>query len=257
MLATISLLTCLVFAVTYPVYLAIGYRPSLGQGFHRFHVGLAGFLGAMTLMGLWLMAAPDSILLPVAVWVLALLMMSWMSWRRDSFGAGMIVLPGGFGVWIFFIVQRQLTGLGVLEAAVGVLAGLILTGAFFTMNLGHWYLNVSGLPIAHLKKAVRVFTLFLLGRFVWDVGALMAGQVEYTGDRISLFDFLLTTEGFLLWPALFFGTVFPLIAVIFVNGTLKVKSTQSATGILYVIVSSVLIGDIAYKYYLFRHGIAL
>ena len=54
-----------------------------------------------------------------------------------------------------------------------------------------------------------------------------------------------------------FGTIFPLVALYFVDGTLKVKSTQSATGILYVILIAILIGDLTYKYYLIQYGIVL
>ena len=60
-------------------------------------------------------------------------------------------------------------------------------------------------------------------------------------------------EGIFLLVAFFFGTLFPLVSIYFVWGTLKVKSTQSATGILYVLLSAILIGDIAYKYYLLNY----
>jgi hypothetical protein len=60
-------------------------------------------------------------------------------------------------------------------------------------------------------------------------------------------------EGIFLLVAFFFGTLFPLVSIYFVWGTLKAKSTQSATGILYVLLSAILIGDIAYKYYLLNY----
>ena len=61
----------------------------------------------------------------------------------------------------------------------------------------------------------------------------------------------------MLGVGLFFGVVFPLILTYMVYETVKVKSTQSATGILYVVVTSVLMGELAYKYYLLEYGLVL
>ena len=74
---------------------------------------------------------------------------------------------------------------------------------------------------------------------------------------IPLYVFMNRMDGFFLWVAIFFGTLLPLICNYFVIGTLKVKSTQSATGILYAILVAVFMGDLTYKYYLFKYGIAL
>ena len=56
---------------------------------------------------------------------------------------------------------------------------------------------------------------------------------------------------------IFFGALFPLFSLYFVLGTLKLKNTQAATGILYVTLCSVLLGDLTYKYYLIKFGIPL
>jgi hypothetical protein len=94
-------------------------------------------------------------------------------------------------------------------------------------------------------------------RFLWDAVQLATAKVMRDGDWIPLWQFLFQLDGFFLLIALFFGTLFPLITLYFVKGTLEVKSTQSATGILYVILSAVLIGDITYKYYLIKFGLIL
>ena len=138
-----------------------------------------------------------------------------------------------------------------------VLGGLIFSASLFTMNLGQWYLNVHGLPISHLRKASCVLGGFLFLRLIWDMLMISSGHILYDGNDISLIKFMSKIDGFFLLIALFFGTLFPLISLYFVKGTLDVKNTQSATGILYVILTSILIGDLTYKYYLIKFGIAL
>ncbi len=140
---------------------------------------------------------------------------------------------------------------------IGLLGGLIYCAALFAMNLGHWYLNVHGLPMKHLIRSVDVFWFFIVLRAVWDVLIMCSGKILYNGDLISLIHFVSRFDGFLLWVGLFFGTIFPLISLYFAKEVLKLKNTQSATGILYVILCSVLLGDIAYKYYLTKYGIFL
>ena len=138
-----------------------------------------------------------------------------------------------------------------------IVGGFILCSSFYTMNLGHWYLNVHGLPMSHLKRAVYVFWFFLILRALWDVLALLTMRILSRGEMIPLWKFMGQMDGFFLVIAFFFGTLFPIISLGFVKGTLDVKSTQSATGILYVVLSSVLIGDMTYKYYLIRYGLGL
>ena len=125
------------------------------------------------------------------------------------------------------------------------------------MNLGHWYLNVHGLPIAHLNRAVSVLGGCLFIRALADVYFIFAQKLLYDGELISIFQFMLQFDGFFLWIALFFGTLFPLISLYFAKGALDVKNTQATTGILYAILCSVLIGDLTYKYYLIKFGVAL
>ena len=74
---------------------------------------------------------------------------------------------------------------------------------------------------------------------------------------ISIVQFMTRMDGFLLIIALFFGVILPIITLHFVKEVLKLKNTQSATGILYVILCSILFGDITYKYYLIKFGITL
>jgi hypothetical protein len=137
------------------------------------------------------------------------------------------------------------------------LGGLISCCAIFSMILGHWYLNVHGLPISCLMRSVNIFWTLLFLRLGWDFYHIMTAQVMYIGETISLHAFFTSLDGVLLWMAIFFGAIFPVVLLYFVRETLKVKSTQSATGILYVIVISILMGEPVYKYYLVKFQLPL
>ena len=125
------------------------------------------------------------------------------------------------------------------------------------MTLGHHYLNVRGLPIKYLSRANSVFWVLLGLRLLWDFYNLIFGKTVYRGDVMPLIQFSMKLDGFLLWIGIFFGSLLPFVALFFVREILKFKNTQSATGLLYVVLCSVLMGDLAYRYYLVKFGVAL
>jgi len=151
----------------------------------------------------------------------------------------------------------ELLRAGGATLSLSILGGFILAACLFAMNLGHWYLNVHGLPISHLRRATYMFWGLCALRLIWDGYLVCTQTVYYQGEPIPLILFMQSLDGFFLWIAIFFGTVFPVIGCWFVKGVLDLKNNQSATGILYVLLSAVLIGDLSYKYYMVKFGIAL
>ena len=137
------------------------------------------------------------------------------------------------------------------------MGSLVLCAAIFAGVLGHWYLNVIDLPISLLDKATKLLWGLLGIRLLWSGFAASTLQIDHRGKLISMFQFLQTIDGLLLGVGLFFGVIFPLILTYMVYETIKVQSTQSATGILYVLVTSILMGELAYKYYLLEYGLVL
>ncbi len=266
MLLKISLLTGLIFAALYPLCFWISRKDPLKNNFHRFHLGLPTVVGGVVVVSLLFMALPDILKRMALLWEAVLLLCTAYFWKKETVDLRLIAVPCFLGVYVFSSAQIWLVqspwypkdgDFDWTAICIGLLSGFILCSSIFAMNLGHWYLNVHGLPISHLIRTVRVFGFFLVLRIVWDLYSLWKGLMSWDGQAIPLFQFIQGIEGIFVWMAIFFGSLFPLITLYFVNGTLKVKSTQSATGILYVILIAVLIGDLTYKYYLFRYGIAL
>jgi hypothetical protein len=188
---------------------------------------------------------------------------AWVLWPLMLLSA--FALPGRLKVlgvqcavlWALFMVtvytQRPLlewatgaagTGSGlVLIAAAGwqaceggctfgavhaLLGGLVLGGVTHGMTLGHWYLNQARLPIEPLKEQTRVIFAILLLSAVAGVltrPALLKGEVP--GGILSYS----ASSYWWTWVLLMVGTA---LLMGMVRATVRDRSTQSATGLLYI-----------------------
>ncbi len=275
MLTELSLSGFLAFAAAYPLCFWSNANAAIDRGFYRFNLGVSCFILSLGLFAL-LFAAPGGAagarsagLLPLrgaapavaaVVWLAGLLAVTWSQWERPRPRLGLVTLPSlvGLAVTAAAVTERTPPGAApAAAAAVTLLGGLTLGMALYTMVLGHWYLNVARLPIAILARAVSVYGVLLALRLVWDGVAFATQEVPYQGLPLPLYAFVATLDGFLLAVAVFFGTLFPLAAIWLVQRTLHAKSTQAATGILYVVVVAAIIGDFSYRFFLLRYGAAL
>ena len=273
MLTELSLSGFLAFAAAYPLCFWSNANATIDRGFYRFNLGVSCFILSLGLCAL-LFAAPGGEpaagrLLPVrgaglvalaALWLAGLLAVTWSQWERPRPSLTLVTLPSLLGLAVTAAATVARTPAGAAPAgaaAVTLLGGLTLGLALYTMVLGHWYLNVARLPIAILARAVTVYGVLLALRLVWDGAAFATQSVPYQGLPLPLYAFVATLDGFLLAAAVFFGTLFPLAAIWLVQRTLSAKSTQAATGILYVVVVAAIIGDFSYRFFLLRYGVVL
>lgn len=253
MLTEIPLLTFLMFSVTYPLCFWLSAKDPLKKNFHHFHIGLPNVTAGLTVLGLFLAGVPEHLMAKAFVWLGVFFLATFEYWKKQTVNPLIITVVSLLGFKVYVMAHMFFLGWDPWAVIAGLLAGLVLSAAFYAMNLGHWYLNVHGLPLGHLKRATVALGVVLALRLIWDVVVFFSATVMFRGEVIHLAKFVSSLEGFFLLIAFFFGTLFPLISIYFVWGTLKAKSTQSATGILYVLLSAILIGDIAYKYYLLNY----
>jgi hypothetical protein len=256
MLTKIPLLTLLIFSVTYPLCFWLSARDPLKNNFHHFHIGLPNLTAGLCVVAMIMLGFPPSLIQIAMFWVVIFFGVTFVWWPKPTVNPFWVAFLTALGVWVYVLAHTQLLGANVIAIIASILGGLILSAAFYAMNLGHWYLNVHGLPLVHLKRATIALGVLLGARLIWDAVMFMAARVMYHGEEIPVAAFIGRLDGIFLLVAFFFGTLFPLISIYFVWGTLKAKSTQSATGILYVLLSAILIGDIAYKFYLLNYRLA-
>lgn len=261
MLAKISLLSSFSFSVLYPLIFWISFRDPLKQNFHRFHLGLPAVIAGVTTFFILRNHYSELYNVGCVIWFLNLLLVTSLNWTRKTPKLYGISLVSIFGFSVFLALSSVLLKINNSQlfsfALTQLLSGLIFVASLFAMNLGHWYLNVHGLPIKHLINATLVLFILLLARLLWCLSQLFTTKIFFDGWEISLLEFIKIPDGYLVGLAFLFGLIFPLISLFFVKGTLALKNTQATTGILYVILCSVILGDIVFKYYLVKFGIIL
>jgi hypothetical protein len=115
-------------------------------------------------------------------------------------------------------------------------SGLVLGLTFASMLLGHWYLNAPGMELAPLRRLLTAAALAVATQSV-VVGAGLAAEISI---RPSV------TASWLLFVLLrwSFGLCGVLALLWMARRTLEIPNTQSATGILYVAVLGVFIGEL-------------
>ncbi len=183
----------------------------------------------------------------------------------------------------FFMSQIE----SPLNAVSYVLGAGVLGGAFMGQFLGHWYLNVPGMNIRELKKVTAIFLGALILKsienvvylsffnttpsetFSWidemgrplalDPSALQTG-VQYNIETAILglrgdTAFGLGLYGLLIYSMrVLWGLIAPLILAVLIQKTVEMRSTQSATGILYSSCVLVLLGEGAAIFLLLNLG---
>ncbi|MFN2387703.1 MAG: hypothetical protein ABR576_15710 [Thermoanaerobaculia bacterium] len=128
---------------------------------------------------------------------------------------------------------------------VNSIAGALFFGAvLLTMNLGHWYLVSRSLPFRLLIRGAALFGALALLR------ALLLGLAFAVNPRPEGLAVLLSPERdalFFLFRVLW-GIAGPLALSYFIWRSAEMKSNQAATGLLYVALVFVLIGEMLSSY---------
>lgn len=146
------------------------------------------------------------------------------------------------------IVVGASGGPAALVIAADVTSVMLLGAAASAMVLGHWYLVVLDLPIAALRRLTVMLGASLILRAlvvaIVLVGPAGLGYVQARAVAAGLW----SPDGVFVWMRLLFGIAGPLSLIWFVWKTVEIRSTQSATGILYVQLFLVLAGELLAKY---------
>lgn len=135
-------------------------------------------------------------------------------------------------------------GGGPAPASLTALAGALLAGSTAaTMTLGHWYLVDTTLSIRPLATGAALFLGAAGLRAAVAAGFLVSGG--YLALRIgSPADLIYSTTALFFSFRTVTGLLAPLTLAALVRATVRIRSTQSATGLLYVALILVLFGEL-------------
>jgi hypothetical protein len=135
-----------------------------------------------------------------------------------------------------------------LTIAAFLTSAAIMGSSFAAMILGHWYLVLPTMDVSLLQRVVK-FHLWSVAAKALAVGAA-AWAAALAWDTPSFGTYLLSIDGVFFWQRVLFGLVGPAVLSYMTWETANIRSTQSATGILYVDFFTVIIGELAAKYVL-------
>ena len=225
----------------------IGWRHPVPAAFLRFLFAAAAGLAAISILLGW--NRPE---LPAWAALCGLTLGLWFVLRRTGAASRFLAaamaglgLAGAIAPALFgsFSGAAALAAGPLPAAAAGFSAAGLLGATAATMVLGHWYLVDTALPIRPLAFGASLF----LGGAALRV--LVAGLALAFGGTAAL---RLTAPSDLIYSttALFFsfraitGLAAPLVLAWLVRSTVRIRSTQSATGLLYVALILVLFGEL-------------
>ena len=132
------------------------------------------------------------------------------------------------------------------------LSSAALLGSSCTaMILGHWYLVLPSMDVGLLQSMVKLHigsTVLRIAVVATVVGVALATWEAPSGAGFDRY--VLSVEGIFLWQRVLFGLAGPAVLAWLTWETAKIRSTQSATGILYVDFFTVIVGEVLAKYLL-------
>jgi hypothetical protein len=152
--------------------------------------------------------------------------------KRLIFRGSALILGASYVVAAVLSYHAAVRPAHVAWSIAGALASVALLGSInLAMLLGHWYLVVRGMSIDPLKRLT--------------IATLVAAVVKVTLVVIVI----AMAHPPVVWDIFFWmragwGLVGPLGLFPFVWGTVRIRSTMAATGILYVDVMAVVIGEV-------------
>ena len=180
----------------------------------------------------------------------------------DKFGAGLAILVGSVVAGLASITWDSLAfnklanvaGLQHWLLVANNIAGAAILGTvLLAMLFGHWYLVIPKLSIDHLMKLTKFLMATVLLRMISVVVTLAVINLEPSLSLKSVLSVLMMSlfPGIFFWTRLICGIIAPIVLAVMIHSTVQIKHTQSATGLLYVAVIALLLGEFMSKFLLF------
>ena len=142
----------------------------------------------------------------------------------------------------------------IITALTSSLALGLVSGA---MMFGHWYLIDLGMDVEYLRSFVRLIAFALIADLI-AMGLALAVLALFGGHDATSAIAELFRNHLTLWAMrMVFGPVASLILTWMCWQTLKIPQTMAATGLLYIALMSVVVGEMLGRFILFRTALPL
>ena len=227
-----------------------------GVKFFRFNAGLSAILLVIALA--FAFNAQDAQIAQIALVIsTGLMVFYWATVGRILTKIRPAIL--GFAVLfgLIAIVLQGVSGLAqswprILLTTASFLSSAALLGSACTaMILGHWYLILPSMQVSHLQSIVKLHIASMVVRVVVVAAAVFFAIATWQpGLGPSFRHYITSIDGIFFWQRVLFGLAGPAVLSYLTWETAKIRSTQSATGILYVDFFTVVVGEVLAKYIL-------
>ena len=235
-----------------------------GVKFFRFNAGLA-----VMLLVIALALRPERAVLSVDAQGVALgalvvttlaLLVYWVTIGRLLAVLRPLLLWTAAGCGVLALVAQAIAVSAAVPTGLTIVSFLtsaaLLGGTCTAMILGHWYLVLPSMDVTLLRSIVKfhigstVLRIVVVGTVV--LLAVASGEAS-TGPSFERYIF--SIDGVFFWQRVLFGLCGPTVLAYLTWETAKIRSTQSATGILYVDFFAVTVGEVLAKYLLLSTGV--
>jgi len=238
------------------VYLAASLTTAIGLGLLALRGGASaagpGAASLWTASALWTLSSVAIAVYICTLWTENGLLRS----RAYALGLGlglvalianmMLLMPAGFGAVA-----------GVAYALTAITSALVLGLVSGAMLFGHWYLIDLDMPVDYLRTYIRLLGVVLIADLVaLGLAIGLPAILGSLGATAAVHDLFASHLG-LLAVRLILGPIATIILVWMCWQTLKIPQTMAATGLLYIAVMSVLVGEMLGRFILFRTAIPL
>ncbi len=270
------------FSVGCMILLALMPLKEVDIQFYRLSSGLSSILMAISLFlavyypfqlpqsfgvdraaqGFW---PPLTLGLYVLFFLLCTLLYFRMRWKKAA-RAKLILrasaLVGALALICEGFVYRPETLQGGLKDAVLPLhfltASMFLGVFLLAMVFGHWYL-VKSMPKRLLARMAEMVIVVLVARMVVVFTTLWVYYHYVSGGQVAVDNLMdiARGHGLFFWERIAAGLGIPAVLSLMIWKTAKIGANQSATGLLYVGVVFVIIGEMISKYIFLLSGIPI
>lgn len=160
------------------------------------------------------------------------------------------VVQSALFVWLTFLTfQGQPLWINFFLGSMGLL-GI----SNFAMILGHYYLVVPKLSEEPLIYCLFIFWTVIFYKMVSSLSVLLSVGLPYFAEGTMVGDGYMYNWLFVSMRWLW-GYVAPLILSFFTFRLCKLRSIQSATGVLYIVEFFVIVGELISVYLMTKHGL--
>jgi hypothetical protein len=216
------------------LFLPLVGRRNAGVKFYRLILLISGALSACAAVAHAMAGRRELAMADAATVALAALVLVVLRYpKRLIFRGSAALLGAAYVVAAVMAYHAAVRPSHLAWSIAGALASIALLGSVnLAMLLGHWYLVVRGMPIDPLKRLTIATLVASIAKIAL---VLIVIAVAWPPPVV---------KDIFFWMRSGWGLLGPLALYPMVWGTVKLRSTMAATGILYVDVVAVIIGEV-------------